>query len=311
MTRIDLSKLTTYSVKRRKSKVQTRAFASPPRKGRSFRRFYDGLPDFLAVRSLRAVATAIVEARRRRKPVIVMMGAHPLKVGLSPVLIELLRRGVVTGVAMNGAGIIHDFEIAFCGQTSEEVAEALADGSFGMARETAQCLNEAIHEGVGQGLGIGQSVGAMIERRRLPYRRLSVLGTCYRLGVPSTVHVALGTDIIHQHPSCDGAATGEGTLRDFHRLVEQVSAIGHGGVVINLGSAVILPEVFLKAVSIARNLGFNVKDFTTAAFDQVFHYRPHQNVVTRPVLTGGRGYYLVGHHEIMVPLLAHAVLEQL
>ncbi len=311
MPRIDLTKLKTYPVTRRKSKVRVSAFAGPPRRGRSFRRFYGALPDFLAVRSLRAVADAIVAARRRRKPVMLLMGAHLLKVGLSPVLIDLVRRQVVTGVAMNGAGIIHDFEIAFCGQTSEEVAEALADGSFGMAAETAQDLNAAIRDGVRRGWGIGQSVGEMIGRRRLPYRRLSLLHACHRLGVPVTVHVALGTDIIHQHPSCDGAATGEGTLRDFHRLVEEVSHLGHGGVVINLGSAVILPEVFLKAVSIARNLGFDVREFTTAAFDQIFHYRPHQNVVTRPVLTGGRGYYLVGHHEIMVPLLAQAVIERL
>ena len=310
MPTLDLTKLKTYPAHSRKSKVAVKAFAKIGRKGGSFRQFYDSLPDFLAVSSFKTVVDAIVEAHRRRKTVLFMFGAHVIKVGLSPLLIELIKRKIVTAVAMNGAGVIHDFELAFMGSTSEDVAAALADGSFGMAEETHRLINGAIREGAKKGWGLGQSVGAMILKRRLPHRRLSLLATCRQLGVPATVHVAIGTDIIHQQSSADGAAIGQASLADFRRLVGVVATLGGGGVVANLGSAVILPEVFLKAVSVARNLGHGVKDFTACDFDMIRHYRPMENVLKRPTLLGGRAIHITGHHELMIPLLVRAIIEQ-
>jgi hypothetical protein len=307
---LDLTKLKTYPAGSRKSKVNVNAFARPGRKGGSFRQFYDSLPNFLAAKDLRTVASAIVAAHKRRKTVLFMFGAHVIKVGLSPLLLELMRRKVVTAIAMNGAGVIHDFELAFMGNTSEDVAAALADGSFGMAEETHSYLNRAIREGAAKGWGLGQSVGAMIVKRKLPYRNLSLLAACHELGIPATVHVAIGTDIIHQQSSADGAAIGKASLADFRRLVQVVSTLS-GGVAGNVGSAVILPEVFLKTVSIARNLGHTVQDFTAFDFDMVRHYRPSENVLKRPTLLGGTAVHITGHHEILLPLLAQAVIEQL
>ena len=311
MPTLDLSKLKTYPAGSRTSKVNFSAFARTCRKGGSFRQFYDSLPNILAVKEFSAVVDAIVAAHARRKTVLWMFGAHVIKVGLSPLLIDLIKRKVITAMAMNGAGVIHDFELAFMGSTSEDVAAALADGSFGMAEETHQFINGAIRDGAKRGWGLGQSVGAMIAKRRLPYRALSLLATCHQLRVPATVHVAIGTDIIHQQTTADGAAIGRTSLADFRRLVEVVSTLGRGGVVANLGSAVILPEVFLKAVSIARNLGHAVKDFTACDFDMIRHYRPSENVLKRPTLLGGRAVHITGHHELMIPLLARAVLERL
>ncbi|MBI4597545.1 MAG: hypothetical protein HY737_03990 [Candidatus Omnitrophica bacterium] len=311
MPTLDFTRLKTYPASSRKSKVQISAFARMGRKGGSFRQFYDSLPKFLAVNSLNTVVDAIVQARRRHKPVLWMFGAHVIKVGLSPLLIEMIRRKIVTAIAMNGAGVIHDFELAYMGCTSEEVAEALADGSFGMAEETHRQLNRAIREGAKRGWGLGQSVGAMIAKSALPHRRLSVLATCHRLGVPATVHVAIGTDIIHQHADADGAAIGQTSLADFRTLVGVVSSLGHGGVVGNFGSAVILPEVFLKAVSISRNLGHAVKDFTAFDFDMIRHYRPSENVLKRPTLLGGKAVHITGHHELLMPLLVRSVIEHL
>jgi len=308
---LDLTKLKTYPAGSRTSKVNFSAFARTCRKGGSFRQFYDSLPNILAVKEFSAVVDAIVAAHARRKTVLWMFGAHVIKVGLSPLLIDLIKRKVITAMAMNGAGVIHDFELAFMGSTSEDVAAALADGSFGMAEETHQFINGAIRDGAKRGWGLGQSVGAMIAKRRLPYRALSLLATCHQLRVPATVHVAIGTDIIHQQTTADGAAIGRTSLADFRRLVEVVSTLGRGGVVANLGSAVILPEVFLKAVSIARNLGHAVKDFTACDFDMIRHYRPSENVLKRPTLLGGRAVHITGHHELMIPLLARAVLERL
>jgi hypothetical protein len=308
---LDFAKLKTYPAGSRKSKVNVSAFARVCRKGGSFRQFYESLPNILAVKEFQCVVDAIVSARRRRKTVLWMFGAHVIKVGLSPLLIDLIERRVVTAVAMNGAGVIHDFELAFMGSTSEDVAAALADGSFGMAEETHRLINGAICEGAKRGLGLGESVGRMILRRRLPHRRLSVLATCASLGVPATVHVAIGTDIIHQQATADGAAIGQASLADFRTLVRVVSTLGRGGVAANLGSAVILPEVFLKAVSIARNLGHAVRDFTACDFDMIRHYRPSENVLRRPTLLGGRAVHITGHHELMLPLLARAVLERL
>ena len=311
MPTLDLAKLKTYPAGSRKSKVRFDALARPCRKGISFRQYYDALPNILAAKEFKAVVDAIVAAHRKRKPVLLMCGAHVIKVGLSPLLIELIKRQVVTALALNGAGVIHDFELAFMGSTSEDVAAALADGSFGMAEETHAYLNRAIREGAKKGWGLGRSVGAMINAKRLPYRRLSLLATCHALALPATVHVAIGTDIIHQQASADGAAIGQTSLADFRTLIGVVSQLGQGGVVGNLGSAVILPEVFLKAVSIARNLGQKVKDFTAFDFDMIRHYRPAENVLKRPTLLGGQAVHITGHHELMIPLLMQAIIEHL
>ena len=310
-TKLDLSRLKTYPLASRSSKVNMAAFARVGRKGSSFRQFYDSLPDFLAAKDLKRLVRAIVEARRARKPVLWMMGAHVIKVGLNPLLIDMVQRRVITAVALNGAGVIHDFELAYMGATSEDVDSALADGSFGMAEETSRLINRAIRAGATRRLGLGESVGAMIFSKRLPYRRLSLLATCHELGVPATVHVAIGTDIIHQQSTADGAAIGQTSLADFRTLIQVVSGLGPGGVVGNVGSAVILPEVFLKAVSIARNLGHAVKDFTAFDFDMIRHYRPHENVLKRPTLLGGTAVSIIGHHELLIPLLLRAVTEEL
>jgi hypothetical protein len=272
--------------------------------------FLESLPDILAARTLREAVEAVATARLAGKPVVVGMGAHPTKVGLNPVLVDLMERGVITALAMNGAVIIHDFELALTGHTSEEVDTEINSGRFGMAEETGRFINQAIARGVQKGLGIGEAVGAWIEERRLPNRKTSLLAAGLRLGLPVTVHVAVGTDIIHMHPAVDGAALGEGSLRDF-RLFAAVVAGLEGGVYINLGSAVIMPEVFLKALTLARNLGHTVDRITTVNMDFLPHYRPLTNVVRRPTQKGGKGLALVGHHEIMLPLLAAGVLEQL
>lgn len=308
---IDPTRVVTYPLKERKSKVATSVLGVPWKIGGSVRTFLDSLPRTLAAADLREITQRIVAAVRAQRPVVLGMGAHPLKVGLSPLIIDLLERGLLAAVAMNGAGIIHDFELAYQGETSEDVAEALGDGSFGMARETGEFLNEAIRTGVAHaGVGIGRAVGERIHAAGFPHANLSVLAACARLEVPACVHVALGTDIIHLHPQADGAAIGEGSLRDFHLLAAVVARL-EGGVFINLGSAVIVPEVFLKALSLARNLGYTVNTFTTVDLDFVRHYRPAMNIVSRPTRQGGRGFHLTGHHEIVFPLLCAAVMEEL
>ena len=309
---IDVSKLKTYPLSRRHSKVQLSDFATPWRRGRSFKTFLDTLPDILGVKTLRAVAQAIVKARRHHRPVIIGLGAHVTKVGLNPILIDLMERDIVTAVAMNGAVIIHDFELAMMGHTSEEVDAEIDSGRFGMAEETGRMLNEAITSGAKDGRGIGEAVGAYINLRKkqFPHHRTSLLAVGERLGIPVTVHVAVGTDIIHMHSAADGAAIGAGSLLDFRRLAAVVAGM-EGGVYLNLGSAVILPEVFLKTVALGRNLGSPLTKLTTVNMDFLSHYRPLTNVVKRPTQKGGRGYSLTGHHEIMVPLLAAAILEQL
>jgi len=309
---IDVSKLKTYPLSRRHSKVRLSDFASPWRPGGSLGRFLDGLPDLLAVKTVRAVVRAVVLAHRRGRPVIIGMGAHVTKVGLNPILIDLMERGIVTAVAMNGAVIIHDFELALMGHTSEEVDAEIDSGRFGMAEETGRILNEAIAAGAKDGLGIGEAVGAylVLHKKQFPHHRTSILAAGARLGIPVTVHVAVGTDIIHMHPAAEGAAIGAGSLQDFRKLTSVVSGM-EGGVYINLGSAVILPEVFLKTVALARNLGHDLTEITTVNMDFLTHYRPSTNVVRRPTQKGGRGYSLTGHHEIMVPLLAAAIIERL
>ena len=308
---INIHKVKTYSVKARKSKVEIGDFAKAPSKGRSFAQFYQSLPNILKAKDIRAVVEAIVKARRAKKSIIFMLGAHVIKCGLNPVLIELLQKKIITCICLNGAGIIHDFEIALCGRTSEDVGENLKDGRFGMSREAADFLNNAVKEGVSGGLGLGAAVAEKISQSKLGYKNLSLLYQAYKLQIPVCVFVAVGTDIIHQHPSFNASLTAEGSLRDFHQLAESIIGMNNGGVVLNFGSAVILPEVFLKALNLARNLGNPVKDFSAVNFDMIYQYRPAQNVVSRPVESGGKGYYIIGHHEIMLPFLAQAIIEKI
>ena len=305
---LDFSKIRTYPVVERSNKVVLDSFAKPHTPGVSLLNFIDNLPAFLAVEDLRAIVRDIATARRNNKPVVLMMGAHPIKVGLNPIIVDLLRSGIVTAVALNGAGAIHDFELCFQGETSEDVQRGLNDGSFGMAEETGRMMNEAFRQGARQGQGAGQSLGAATSS--FPNRHLSILATAYDLKLPLSVHIAIGTDIIHQHPHCDGAALGACSYSDF-QLLASVLAQLEGGVVLNVGSAVVLPEVFLKALTVARNLGNRVATFTTATFDMTRHYRPTENVQRRPTALGGKGYYLIGHHEINIPLIFAAVKEAL
>jgi hypothetical protein len=307
---LDLSKIRTYPLEKRKSKVQSTLLSKRYDKGGTVDSFLRGLPDILAAKTLKEVARRIVEIHRRRKTVLFGMGAHVIKVGLSPLIIDFMEKGIVNAVAMNGAGIVHDFELAFLGQTSEDVAASLADGSFGMAEETGTFLNEAIQRGAASGIGIGAAVGQAILDDRLPHRRLSILAAGARLGVPITVHVGVGTDIIHMHPRADGTSIGRGSLADFRTLAAVVATL-NGGIYLNVGSAVVLPEVFLKALSLARNLGHKVDNLTTLNMDFIAHYRPLTNVVSRPTMGNSKGYHLTGHHEIMVPLLFAAVREYL
>lgn len=309
---INVSDLKTYPLKKRHSKVRVSDFAQPWRKGGSFSRFYRALPDILAVKTLRAVARAIAQAHRRGRPVIVGIGAHVIKVGLTPILVTWMEQGLITAVAMNGAGIIHDFELALMGHTSEEVDDEIDDGRFGMTEETGRMLNEAITQGHRNGQGMGEAVGHYITRSKnqFPNRRTSILAMGATLGIPVTVHVAVGTDVIHMHPAADGAAIGATSLLDFRRLAAVVAGM-EGGVYLNIGSAVVLPEVFLKTVSLGRNLGHTLSNITTVNMDFLSHYRPLTNVVRRPTQKGGKGYSLIGHHEIMLPLLVAAVAEEL
>lgn len=301
----------TYSIRSRKSKVGVADFARPALSGGTFRSFLDSLPDILAAKDLKAIASAVITAHRGEKVVAAGLGAHVIKVGLGPLIIDLMERGIIRAVALNGAGIVHDFEIAFAGKTSEDVDAEIGEGTFGMAEETGRLLNEAIGKGLKKGWGIGRAVGELIHRSRYPHKRLSILAAGTRLGVPVTVHVAVGTDILHIHPGMDGAATGECSYRDFQLFTGVVAKL-ESGVFLNMGSAVILPEVFLKALTLVRNLGHKVQNFTTVNMDFIQHYRPVTNVVRRPTKDGaGRGYTLTGHHEIMVPLLAAAIVEGL
>lgn len=305
---LDFSKVRTFPVADRSNKVAVESFARPHTAGSGMDAFLGSLPAYLAVEDLRAVVRAIAAAVRAGRPVVLMMGAHPIKVGLNPILIDAMRRGILSAVAFNGAAAVHDFELCFQGETSEDVQRGLNDGSFGMAEETGRLMNEALRDGAVRGLGAGEALGRAMEQ--FPNRPLSLLATGLDLGLPVTVHIAVGTDIIHQHPSCDGAALGATSYSDFQKFTS-VCAQLEGGVVLNAGSAVIMPEVFLKALTVARNLGNPVEKFTTATFDMTRHYRPSENVQRRPTALGGAGYYLIGHHEINIPLLFAAVTEAL
>lgn len=307
---LDLSRLKTYSIKDRTSKVSVDKLAIVYKRGSSFKEFIKSLPDFLASQNLKLVVEAIVKAHNDRRHVILGMGAHPIKVGLSPLIIDLMQKGVITAIATNGACIIHDFEISYIGKTSEDVAAELSTGTFGMAQETGQMLNNAINKGVKEGYGIGYSIGRFIDSSDFKFKDKSIFRAAYELNIPATVHVAIGSDIIHMHKEADGASIGEGSLRDFRIFSSIVSEL-EGGVYINLGSAVILPEVFLKALNIARNLGNKVEGFTTVNMDFIQHYRPNENVLKRPTMIKGHCFALTGHHEIMFPLLSAMIIEAL
>ena len=306
---LDLEGLRTYSLAERRSKVGLADFARPHAPGATVAQFLDSLPRILGAQSLRALAADVRRARERGKPIVWGLGAHVLKCGLSPVLLDLMDRGFVTGLAMNGAGIVHDFELAVAGQTSEDVDAGLGEGRFGMARETGEEVNRAIVAGDRDGLGLGAAVGRHLEQGQPPHLGVSLLAAAWRRGLPATVHVAIGTDIVHMHPACDPGAVGRATHLDFRIFAGQVAERGGGGVYLNVGSAVLLPEVFLKAVTAARNLGHDLTDFATANLDFIQSYRPNTNVVQRPTQGVGRGYSLTGHHEILVPLLAAALVE--
>jgi len=306
----DLSGVRTYPLASRHSKARAEDFARPVQRGGSFAAWLDALPHMLGAADLRRVVRAIVDARQRRAGVMWGIGAHVIKTGVSPVLIDLMTRGYVSALAMNGAGVIHDFEIALSGATSEDVDEALGPGRFGMAEETGRLLNEIVGSGSAKGLGFGQAVAAYLAEQSPAHADRSLLVAADRLKVPVTVHVALGTDIVHMHPDASGAAIGDASLRDFRYFVSSVARLT-GGVYLNCGSAVVLPEVFLKAVALARNQGVSLDGLTTVNIDFVRLYRPQTNVVTRPVAgTSGLGINLVGHHEILIPLIAAAVIEQ-
>jgi hypothetical protein len=308
----DFARLKTVPIARRPNKVDPSVLAHPPGADRSFDAFWDALPAILAAKDLRYVVDQMVAAAGRRA-VVAMLGGHVIKVGLGPLLIQLMRRKAVTHVAMNGSAAIHDFELAAYGGTSEDVAAGIGDGTFGMAEETGREMNAALARGVAANQGAGEALAEYLRARKdLPGRDVSVLVACAELGVPVTVHAAVGAEIIHQHPTADGAALGATSHRDFKRLAGTLPDLDDGGVVLNLGSAVVMPEVFLKALTIARNLhGGKPTNFTACDCDMQRHYRPRVNVVERPTLAGGRGVQLTGHHELLFPLLSWAVLARL
>ncbi len=311
-TPVSLDGIRTYSINTRNNKVNiAEHFASEPSRDSSFSDFFAGLPDLLGVEALRGVVDAIIHAHRKSRPVVLAMGGHVIKCGLQPVLKKLIDCGIITAVAMNGSAAIHDYEVSLVGATSEDVGAVLQSGDFGFSEETGGGMNAALKAGLEQGVGFGEAIGRAILDQNHPHKDFSLLATCVENDIPVTVHVALGTDIIHQHPQADGAVIGELSMQDFRLLTSVVADLGDGGVWLNVGSAVLLPEVFLKALSIAQNLGHQVDNFTTANFDMIQHYRPLQNVVKRPTSGQGRGYTITGHHEINIPLLAYAILDGL
>jgi len=299
----------TYPLHERPSKVSIESFARPHRRGGSVADFLNGLPRILGARNLGELALAITKARADGKPVLWGLGAHVIKTGLAPILVDLMDRGFITGIALNGAGMIHDFEIALVGFTSEDVESRLEQGDFGMAEETGLWINTAISEGTAAGLGIGESLGRYLAQARPPYGDRSLLLQSYMRSIPVTVHVTIGADIIHNHPACSAGDTGEASHRDYRLFASLVAGLHRGGVYLNCGSAVTLPEVFLKCVTLVRNSGQALRNFTTANLDFIQHYRPGENVIKRPVKTGGRGIAITGHHEILIPLLAAWLVE--
>jgi len=307
---LDFSKLNTYSVHDRFSKVTVEHFAKPLQPGASIVDFLASLPQQLLGKDFPEMLDRLAASHRSGRPVIIGMGAHVIKVGLNPILIDLMERSVITGLALNGAGIVHDTEIAMVGRTSEEVEQVLGSGAFGAARETGEVINDAIKRGAARGMGLGEAIGDYLLEQEFPHNNTSLLATARRLGVPVTVHVAIGTDIVHIHPTASGEAIGKTTYQDFKRFCSMVSDL-EGGAYINIGSAVLLPEVFLKALTVVRNLGHHVNSFTTVNMDFIRHYRTMTNVVNRPTAGGGKGYNIIGHHELMVPLLVAGLLDRL
>ncbi len=307
---LDFSGLKTYSLHDRHSKVTVDHFGTPLKENSTLRSFLASLPDQLLGHDFPELVRSLAKAHRSENPILVGMGAHVIKVGLNPILIDLMERSIITGLAMNGACIIHDAEIAMAGSTSEEVGDVLGDGAFGAAQETGEVLNGAISLGAEKGIGMGQAVGEYLLARDFPHNDKSLLATATKLKIPVTVHVAIGTDIIHIHPSVSGADIGTTSHHDFRLFCAEVAGL-QGGAYLNIGSAVLLPEVFLKALTLVRNLGHRVDNFTTANFDFIKQYRSLTNVVHRPTAQGGRGYNVTGHHELMIPLLAASLLDEL
>jgi len=307
--KIDISRVKTTKAAARKTKVEISKMGRPTKPSAPISQFFESLPDYLKAADLRSVAASIAEARLKGGTIIWMMGAHPIKVGLSSILVDLIEGGFISHLALNGAGAIHDLEMAFFGRTSEEVSEGLADGTFGMVEETPGLIFEAARLASSQRLGLGEGIGKFIVEKAPEYAAYSILGSCYTLGVPATIHVAIGTDTICQHPGFDGAVFGKLSHDDFLIFSESISRLT-GGVILNIGSAVILPEVFLKGLSVARNIVESVGNFTAVNFDMIQHYRPNTNVVSRPVANSGKGYSFTGHHELMIPLLAAAIKEK-
>lgn len=311
---IDLSGLETFSIAKRQHKVQLDALAKLPPVGASAREWIDSLPSFLGAAEFRAVVGAIVAARQSDRPVVFAMGGHVVKVGCGPIVVDLIERGIVTAISTNGSTAIHDVELACTGQTSEEVAETIHDGRFGMVRQTADFFAEAASLGAQDDLGLGAAVGGMLVQQDRPYTDVSIFAAAHRAGIPACVHVAVGNDTVHMHPQMDGAKLGQATMTDFRRICSVVADLGAaepsgaGGVWCNIGSAVILPEVFLKAVAIARNIGADLDALVTANFDMIRHYRTRENVVVRPPQPGN-GHEVIGQHEILVPLLRQAIIE--
>jgi len=308
---IDLTQVKTIPIDSRTSKLSIKEMAKLYESGSSFNQFLETLPPVLKADDLKEVAGAIVKASKNGKPVVWMMGAHVIKCGLSPIIIDLMEKKIITMICMNGAGAIHDLELACFGHTSEDVAKNLLDGTFGMSYETAETLNKALADGSKEDLGYGGAIGKRLSEDDVKNRDISIFAAGYRLDIPVTVFVGIGTEITHQHPSTDGAIIGDLSMRDFRILSNSLCNLGKDGIVLNVGSAVILPEVFLKALTVARNLGHPAEGFTAVNFDMIQHYRPAENVISRPTLAGGKGYKITGHHEIMIPLLAAAVKEAL
>lgn len=307
---LDFANLNTYSIHDRYSKVTVENFAKPLKAGATVRQLLESLPDQLLGLDFPELVDRLAMSRRNKRPVILGMGAHVIKVGLNPIIIDLMKRNVITGLALNGAGIVHDTEIAMAGRTSEEVEQVLGVGAFGAAKETGEVVNTAIKLGAEQDKGLGQSIGEYLREQNFPYNNKSLLVNASELGIPVTVHVAIGTDIIHIHPSACGGSIGKTSHHDFKLFCDMVTDL-EGGAYLNVGSAVLLPEVFLKALTVVRNLGHKVDNFVTANFDFIRHYRTMTNVVNRPTAGGGKGYNIIGHHELMIPLLAAALVDRL
>ncbi|MHB8987743.1 MAG: GSU2086 family protein [Desulfobulbia bacterium] len=307
---LDFSGLNTYSIHGRYSKVTVENFAKPLAPGSTLKEFIASLPEQLLGLDFPELVGRLAASHDNGRPIVVGMGAHVIKVGLNPILIDLMERGIISAIALNGAGIVHDTEIAMVGRTSEEVGDVLGSGAFGAAKETGEVVNAGINLGAKNGQGLGEALGEYLLAQNFPYNTMSLLATAKRLGIPLTVHVAMGTDIVHIHPTANGAAIGQTSHQDFRLFCGLVAEL-EGGAYLNFGSAVLLPEVFLKALTVARNLGHVVNNFTTANFDFIRHYRTMTNVVNRPTMGGGKGYNIIGHHELLIPLLAATLLDRL